>query len=154
MRPLLIISGRHPFEVTLLLAAVVCGSGLLLLADTRPRSVSVAMPGVVQATWEIGLVVCGLLGLVGIGWRGQLSTGLGLELGAIVLFGTTAGMYALAIFAISGRVGLAAGTFVAAVSAASYWRATQIVRDLRRLAQACATSAIVDVPLLVERESP
>ncbi|RKR90981.1 hypothetical protein BDK92_5365 [Micromonospora pisi] len=153
MRPVLIISGRHPFEVTLLAAAVVCGVGLLL-SDARPRSVTVAMPLTVQATWEIGLIVGGVLGLVGVSWRGQLSTGLGLELGAIVLFGTTTGMYAIALLAISGRSGLAAGTFVAAVSAASYWRTVQIVRDLRRLARVGTTCTLVDVPLLVERESP
>ncbi|MFK3980471.1 hypothetical protein ACI2K4_08840 [Micromonospora sp. NPDC050397] len=153
MRPLPIISGRHPFEVTLLVAAVVCGSGLVL-ADARPRSVAVTMPEAVQAIWEVGLIVGGLLGLVGITWRGQLSTGLGLELGAIVLFGTTTGMYTIAIFATSGRAGLAAGTFVGAVSAASHWRSTQIVRDLRRLAQIGAACTLVEVPLLVERESP
>lgn len=153
MRPLLIVSGRHPFEVTLLTAAVCCGS-TLLVADARPRSVTAAMPGAVQATWEIGLIVAGLLGLLGISWRGQLSTGLGLELGAIVLFGTTTGMYAIALLAFTGWGGAAAGTFVAAVSAASYWRSVQITRDLRRLAGVGSTCTLADVPLLVERDSP
>ncbi|WP_329108575.1 hypothetical protein OG792_07935 [Micromonospora sp. NBC_01699] len=153
MRPLMIISGRQPFEVTLLVAAAVCGTGLILI-DTRPRSVSVAMPVVVQAIWEIGLIVGGMVGLLGIGWRGQLSTGLGLELGAVVMLGTTTGMYAIAVFAISGRAGLAAGTFIAAVSAASYWRGGQIIRDLRRLLRASSTYTFVDVPLLMERDLP
>jgi hypothetical protein len=149
----MITSGRHPFEATLLIAAVACG-GALLLSDSRPQSVVAAMPGVVQATWEVGLIVGGLIGLLGISWRGQLSTGLGLELGAIIVFGTTTGMYAIALFAISGRNGLAAGIIVAALSVASYWRSTQIVRDLRRLARVSTSGIFVDVPLLVERDSP
>ena len=153
MRSVLIISGRHPFEATLLVAAVACGFSLQV-ANARPPSVTVAMPVAVQATWELGLIVGGLIGLFGIAWRGQLSTGLGLELGAMLLFGTTTGMYAIALFAITGRAGLAAGTFVAAVSVAAYWRGGQIVRDLRRLARVSATRTLTDVPWLVERDSP
>ncbi|MGW4465377.1 hypothetical protein [Micromonospora sp. NPDC004704] len=153
MRAVMIVSGRHPFETTLLLAAIVCGSSLLVV-DTRPLSVTVAMPLAVQATWEVGLIIAGLAGLVGIRWRGQLSTGLGVELGAIVLFGTTTGMYALAVFAITGLAGLAAGTFIAAASIASYWRCYQIIRDLRRLARVGGTCTLVNVPLLIEENSP
>ncbi|MEV4628840.1 hypothetical protein AB0J90_21485 [Micromonospora sp. NPDC049523] len=152
MRPVMIVSGRHPFEVTLLLAAIVCGAGLLL-ADARPRSVTVAMPTAVQATWEVGLIIAGVAGLVGITWRGQLSTGLGVELGAIVLFGTFSAMYSLAVLAITGLTGLTAGTFVGAVAVASYWRCYQIVRDLRQLAGVGTTCTVVEVPLLIKEDS-
>lgn len=124
----------------MLAAAAACGCALLV-ADARPRTVSESMPAMVQVIWEVGLLVCGLVGLVGVGWRGHPATGLGVELGALMLLGSSTAMYGIALFAVAGLQATAAGTFIAAVSAASWWRSTQIVRDLRRIALASAGGA-------------
>jgi hypothetical protein len=153
MRPIKITTGRHPFEVTFLFAALVCGVALVA-SDMRPLSVAAAMPAVVQGIWEVGLVLVGVTGLLGISWRGQLSTGLGVELGAVVLLGTTTSMYAIAMFAITGAPVLVAGSFIAAVAVASWWRSAQIVRDLLLLARVSVNGTIVDVPLIAERDPP
>ncbi|TDC32455.1 hypothetical protein E1211_20795 [Micromonospora sp. 15K316] len=126
---------RQPFEVAVLLAAPPCGVFLILL-DVRPQSVTLAMPPPLQTGWETGLIVGGLVGLSGILWPGRLSTGLGIELAALLMLGSITGMYAVAIAAISGTRGVAAISFVVAVSAGSFWRSAQIVLDLRQLAQA------------------
>jgi hypothetical protein len=148
-----IVSGRHPFEVTSLATAVLCGS-LLIGFDSRPRSVAVAMPDVLEQIWAFGLIVVGVFGLCGIGWRGRVATGLGVELGAMVSFGAVTGMYAIAVFVVSGVGGVAAGCFIAAVAVASWWRCFQIARDLGRLARVGGNEGgdIVQVPLLVERD--
>ncbi|MGI5149140.1 hypothetical protein ACQEVC_22710 [Plantactinospora sp. CA-294935] len=144
-----VVSGRHPFEVTSLATAVVCGV-LLVVLDSRPRSVSLAMPTLLEQVWAVGLIVTGIAGLSGVAWRGQPATGMGVELGALLSFGAVTGMYAIAVFVISGQPGLTAGLFIAAVAVASWWRCAQITRDLYRMAQAQQQRAAVEVPTLVE----
>lgn len=123
-----------PFEVAVLCAATVAGLALVA-SDNRPRSVAEAMPPLVQGSWEWALLVTGLVGLAGIYWPRSPLVGVAVELGALVLLGTSTLMYAIALYAISGAQALAAGSFVAAVGCASWWRAGQIIHDLRRLAQ-------------------
>jgi hypothetical protein len=139
--------------MTSLVTAVVCGS-LLIGFDSRPRSVAVAMPDVLEHIWAVGLVVVGVVGLYGVAWRGRAATALGVELGAMVSFGAVTGMYAIAVFVVYGVAGLAAGCFIAAVAVASWWRCLQIVRDLGRLARVSGNAGGdgVEVPLPVERD--
>jgi hypothetical protein len=136
-----ILSGRDPFEVTFLVAALVCGIALVV-SHRRPPSIAAAMPVVVQEIWEIGLILVGIIGLLGIAWPGQTSTGLGVELCSLVLLGTTTSMYSISLFAISGTMALAAGSFITAIAVASWWRSAQITRDLRRLAQSATTERL------------
>ncbi|WP_329109913.1 hypothetical protein OG792_13780 [Micromonospora sp. NBC_01699] len=133
--PIRITSGRHPFELSFLLGGLVCGVMMVTL-DALPRSLVAAVPATVEWTWEVSLVLAGLVGLLGIGWPGQISTGQGLELGAILLLGANTCIYAIALFVISGEAALAAGTFIGAVSIGCSWRAGQIMGNLRRLAEA------------------
>jgi hypothetical protein len=153
MRPVRLVSGRHPFEMTSLFTAVACGIGMIGF-DSRPRSVAVAMPTVLEQVWEIGLIVAGVGGLCGITWRGQPATGLGMELGSLVSLGAITGMYAIALLVVSGWPALTAGSFIAGIAVASWWRCAQIARDLGRLARVSAVGDIVEVPLLVERDPP
>ncbi|MET7747931.1 hypothetical protein [Micromonospora sp. NPDC005367] len=132
-------SRRQPFEVAVLLAAPPCGL-LLIVLDVRPPSVTLAMDTPIQVLWEAGLIVGGVIGLSGIIWPGRLATGLGIELAAVVLLGTITAMYAAALAAVSGRSGTAAISFIVAVSVGSFWRAGQIVLDLRLLAAASRTT--------------
>lgn len=131
----ILVTGRNPFEAAILAAAAVAGVALLVVGQ-RPRSIAEAMPPLVQDTWEIALIVSGLIGLAGIYWPGPALAGIGAELSALVVLGTATTMYAIALAAISGWQALAAGSFVAAVGVASWCRAGLIVRDLRRLARA------------------
>ncbi|MBF9131905.1 hypothetical protein I0C86_23495 [Plantactinospora sp. S1510] len=144
-------SGRHPFQTTLLVATFACGIAQLIV-DARPRSVTTSMPILVQNVWEWGLVVVGIVGLLGTTWRGRLSTGLGIELGAMVVLGTTTGMYAFALFAVSGKAALTAGTFIAAIAVASGWRAVEILSDLRDLAGPARPAAAGQPPVRIERD--
>ncbi|MFC3503324.1 hypothetical protein ACFOOK_20435 [Micromonospora krabiensis] len=137
MPPIRIRPRRQPFETAILVAAAVCGL-LLILLDVGPPSVELAMPPPVQTGWRIGLVAVGLVGLLGILWPGRVSTGLGIELAALLMLGTSAGMYALTLTVVSGRHSIAATSFVAAVATGSFWRSAQILLDLRRLARACS----------------
>ncbi|RQX10009.1 hypothetical protein DLJ58_13080 [Micromonospora arida] len=105
--------------------------------NVRPTSVQTSMPEPIQVAWELGLIVVGVGGLLGILWPGRLSTGLGLELASVLVLGTITGMYAVAVLVMSGRSSIVATSFVMAVTVGSLWRAAQIAIDLRRLARAC-----------------
>lgn len=130
------IRSRHqPFEMAVLAIAPICGL-LLIVLDVRPPSVEMAMPAPLQAGWESGLIVVGLTGLLGVLWPGRLSTALGIELAAVLVLGTLAGMYAVALAVISGRQAVGAASFITAVAVGSAWRSVEILLDLRRLVRA------------------
>lgn len=153
IRPLVITSGRHPFEVAVFVAALACGIALLT-SGHRPGSVTSAMPELVQALWLGGLVVSGTIGLVGVFWRGQLEDSLTIEFVGVSVLCSTTMMYAIALFAVSGTAAIGAGTFVVAVSAASLWRAVQIPLDRHRISRALDESRTADVTVLIERPDP
>ncbi|MEU7920962.1 hypothetical protein ACGFIP_12090 [Micromonospora zamorensis] len=140
------IRSRHqPYEIAVLAAAPVCGV-LMMTLEVRPTSVQTAMPVPIQVAWELGLIVVGLGGLLGIAWPGRLSTGLGIELASVLVLGTITGMYAVAVVAMSGRQSIVATSFVVAVTIGSLWRAAQIAVDLRRLVRACEIVGYEKVP--------
>jgi hypothetical protein len=149
LRPVKVVTGRHPFEVAILAAAAVCGLALAL-TDTSPRSAAAAMPGVVEVLWQVFLVGGGAIGLVGVFWPGKLLAQLGTEAVGVVLLGTATTMYSVALFTIAGMQALAAGSFVTAAALASWTRLWQIWRDLRRAAAAERGGRMAEVPLLVE----
>lgn len=132
MRSMRIWRNRRPFENAILITVPVCGL-LLITLNVRPPSVEMAMPAPVRIGWELGLIAVGLGGLLGLLWPGRLSTGLGIELASMLLLGTLAGMYAVALAVMSGRMAVAATSFIAAVALGSWWRAAEILLDLRRL---------------------
>ncbi|MCZ7478925.1 hypothetical protein [Micromonospora sp. WMMC273] len=134
-----------------LLTVLIAGM-VLLISGERPRSVTTAMPALVLLLWEIGLVGAGVIGLMGVTWRGQLSTGLAVELLGLILLGSASTMYAVAVYVVSGWGAVVAGSYVIAAAGASWWRAGQIVRDLSRVARAASRGYIADVPLLVQEE--
>ncbi|GAB7039694.1 MULTISPECIES: hypothetical protein [Catenuloplanes] len=150
-RPLTLATGRHPFEVSTLLAALIVGVALQLGGAVTPRSVSTAMPPTIQTVWAIGLIVAGAVGLIGLAWpRTALLAGLALELAGVAVLGAAATMYSIALYAVSGAQAIAAGGFVSAVAIASWWRWVQIILDLRRLGRAADVGETMDVPLLLD----
>ncbi|MFY1595500.1 hypothetical protein [Micromonospora sp. WMMD737] len=138
--------------MAVLVAAVACGVALVA-TDRRPASVTAAMPATVQTLWEVGLVVAGVVGLVGICWSGTLSTSMGVELIGMILLGTVTAMYGVALYVVSGMAAIAAGAFVVAVAVASWARAVQVLRDLRRVGRAAQNGRTADVPLLMEGDN-
>ncbi|MGN9809318.1 hypothetical protein ACTMSW_08155 [Micromonospora sp. BQ11] len=123
---------QRPFQHAIILTAPVCGI-LMLTLQVRPPSVEMAMPGPVRIGWQVGLIAAGLLGLTGLLWPGRCSTRLGLELASMLMLGTVMGMYAVALWVISGRMAVVAASFITAVALGACWRGWEIVRDLRRL---------------------
>jgi len=149
LRPVKVVTGRHPFEVAILSAAAICGLALAL-SNTSPRSAAAAMPGLVQVLWQVLLIAGGVIGLVGVFWPGRLLAQLGTEACGVVLLGTATTMYSVALFTVAGMQALAAGSFVTAAALASWVRLWQIQRDLRRAAAAEQRGEMAEVPLLVE----
>jgi hypothetical protein len=144
-----VTTGRHPFEVAVLAAAAACGL-TLMVSGVSPRSVAAAMPEFVQVLWQVGLLAGGIIGLVGTFWPGKLAAQLGAEAVGVMFLGSATTMYTIALFTVSGTQAIAAGAFVGAVALASWARAGQIARDLRKVAAATATGNTADVTLLVE----
>ncbi|MEV7330530.1 hypothetical protein [Micromonospora sp. NPDC093244] len=136
MRYLRIRARHRPYEMAVLATSPVCGI-LMLTLDVRPTSVQTSMPAPVQAAWEIGLILVGVSGLLGILWPGRLSTGLGIELASVLVLGTITGMYVVALVSLWNHQSLVTASFVAAVTIGSIWRGVEIAVDLRRLARAC-----------------
>jgi len=132
MQPVSVVTGRHPYQVAVHASAIGCGIALAVV-DRLPRSATEAMPAPVQILWIVLLIASGVAALVGTWWRGRTSTGLRLELAGVLLLAGGTGMYAAALFTITGTQALAAGSFVAGIAAGSWWRAVQIMRDLRHL---------------------
>ncbi|WP_435828223.1 hypothetical protein [Micromonospora purpureochromogenes] len=132
MQSMRIWRNRRPFENAVLVTAPVCGL-LLITLNVRPPSVEMAMPRPIRIGWELGFILVGLGGLLGLTWPGRVSTALGIELASMLLLGTLAGMYSVALMVMSGRMAIAATSFITAVAVGSWWRATEILLDLRRL---------------------
>lgn len=128
-------SGRHPFEVFVLAASAAAGAALQVSGTPPPASVQAAMPPVLETVWELGLIVAGVTGLIGVWWRGHPVTGLGVETLGVGALGTGMAMYTVAIAAYAGARGLSGGLFLGALAVGSWWRVAQIVRIIRRAAR-------------------
>jgi hypothetical protein len=128
--PPVVVTGRHrPHEVTLLVFCALLG--VAFVAGARPPgSVEEAIPSWLRWTWYLLLLVSGTAGLVSLLLR-DVYLALVMERGA--MFGQAAAftVYALAIFALGGWQGLAAGGLCAALATASVWRFRQVSRDIR-----------------------
>lgn len=121
---------RHPFQVWALFAFVVGGLGVLL--GPAPDSVNALVPAVARVVWALVLLTGGLLGLVSEVIRDRV-LGLILERAALVGVGGTALAYAVAVLAVAGWGGFAAGVLIASVGWASLVRARDVTRTLRAL---------------------
>ncbi|MER7456765.1 hypothetical protein [Micromonospora sp. NPDC126480] len=130
----LIWRNRRPFQNAVVATAPVCGA-LMIAMEVRPPVVEVAMPDPVRIGWEAGLIVAGLVGIAGLLWPGRCSTRLGMELASMLMLGTVTGMYAVALAVISGRTAVAATSFIAAVAIGSWWRAGELLGELRGMVE-------------------
>ncbi|MCW3816371.1 hypothetical protein ONA91_18155 [Micromonospora sp. DR5-3] len=123
-------TSQRVFEFAVLVTAPVCGV-LLIVLRVRPQSVEVVMPDAIRVCWEFGLIVVGVAGLLGMFWPGQLGTGLGIELAAVLMLGAIAAMYVVSLLVVAGQQAVVAASFVGAVAIGSWLRSAEIVRSLR-----------------------
>lgn len=144
--PITITSGRHPYEVAIHVAAAACGVAVAV-TDRVPRAAAEAMPRPVQVLWIALLVAAGVLAVGGAYWRGTVQTGLRVELAGVLLHAAGSTMYAVSLVVVSGWAAVAAGTFLAGLGFGAWWRAGQIVHDIRRLT---AARRAAQAPVLVE----
>jgi hypothetical protein len=132
--PPVVVTGRHrPHEVTLLAFSALLGMAFVVGARP-PGSVEQLMPGWMRWGWYLLLLTSGTVGLASLAFR-DIYTALTMERAA--MFGQAAAftMYGLAIFALGGWRGLAAGALCVALAVASMWRLRQVHRDLRLMRQ-------------------
>lgn len=125
-------TSNRVYEFAVLATTPVCGL-LLAVGGIRPHSLEVAMPDPIRVLWEFGLIVVGAAGLLGMFWPGQLSTGLGIELAAVLALGALAAMYVIAVLVFAGDQAVVAASFVGAVALGSWLRSAEILGSLRWL---------------------
>ncbi len=151
-RPVVITTGRHPFEVMVLVAAVVCGVALAVTGIST-RSLTAAMPGAIQVAWNTMLILGGGIARLGVFSTARFVVRLGIEAAGVMILGAACAMYSIALFTVSGLQAIPAGSFVTAVGLASVVRAWQIIHDIKRAATAAQQDdGFADVPLLIEEE--
>jgi hypothetical protein len=150
VNPIRITSGRHPYEVALLIAAPLVGV-IMILSSARPRSMA-AMPMPVSVIWIALLIVAGATGLAGVWWPGRIELSLSIEAVGVLVLGSATSMYTVAVLATTGFAAAAAGGFSAAIAGGSWWRLSQIQRDLRKLDRAIKARTMAQIAPLVEQE--
>lgn len=116
----------QPFEVFLAFASVLSGI-LFLTGQTKPTALALQLPGWELSGWAwlytIGgmLIILARIMLASAKTERTLEKGSRIEAAGLVLFGTSLGTYAMAIFAL-GFIGFYSGLILASFSAASFAR--------------------------------
>lgn len=149
LKPIQVSTGKHPFEIAVLVAASAAGITLLTM-QLSPRSVAAAMNPVVQQIWTYELLIGGAIGLIGVFWPGTLYASLKVEAIGVFVLASATTMYTIALATVSGSQAVTAGAFVAAIALASWTRVVQIARDLRRATKAARSGTTAEVTLLAE----
>lgn len=130
-----ITPGRHPFQVAIVAACPLVAI-TILLSSREPRSLDNALPAGFVNVWLAAIAVNGLIALVGMYWRHPLGWGLMVECGGIIGLGAMVSVYCAAIAALAGLDALASGGLITGIAIACWWRAGQLIRDIRRLRHA------------------
>lgn len=127
---LVIRDGRHPFEVSFFVAAVIAGAGGLIFGQTS-TALSRLLPAWEVTIWDSALLVGGILGLVATCSKFPFS--LLIERVALLLFGGLLLTQGIAIAA--GLLFTPTGLLMVGFAVACHVRVIQITRDLRKLKQ-------------------
>jgi hypothetical protein len=146
-------SGRHPFQVA---TAAACPIAALnaLITGSLPPSVQAALASPYAEAVLTVLAVGGVVSLIGSYYPGELIAGLLTEGGGIAAMAGMLSVYAAALFLVSGLNAAAAGGFLVALSAAAWWRAGQILVDVRKVHRARRRGITAQVSALVDPGSP
>lgn len=151
-RPVLITSGRHPFEVWPLFACTVVGGVMAIAPASRPRTITTSLPEPLLVAWLVLMSLGGLAGLVGSHWTRRIDTGLLVEAAGVLAVACMCTLYVLVLAAADPQRAFAAGGLLAGIGGGAWHRVGQIIDERRRLARARveAPPVLVDLPLLVE----
>lgn len=137
--PPVVVTGRHrPHEVALLGFSALLGLAFVV-GLKPPGSIELLMPGWLRWSWYLLLLASGLVGVVSV-LLDDVYAALTCERAA--MWGQSAAwtIYALAIFALGGWRGVAAGGLCFVLALASVVRLRQIFRELRLLRNATEAS--------------
>jgi hypothetical protein len=138
--PAVVVTGRHrPHEFTFLVYSALLGF-IFLIGARAPGSIDVLMPDGIRWTWYVLLFGSGAVGIASFVVR-EVYIALTLERAAMVGQVAAFALYALAIFALAGWQGLAAGGLCASWAAASVWRLRQVGQELKLIREATQEDA-------------
>lgn len=152
MRKLLeITTGRHPFQVAVVAACPLAAVAILATGE-YPPSLEAALPRPFGDVWLWGLALGGISAQAGAYWRGDLDNGLVIECGGVALMASMLTIYASALILVQGAHAVAAAGFLAGIAVAGWWRAGQIIADVRKVWRAQREGLTADVRVLTERD--
>jgi hypothetical protein len=127
-----VFTGRHrPHEVMIIIWSLAVAV-IHFATQPPPNSLDTAYPAWLVGAWYLLLGAGGFVGLAGL-WLRSILISLYLERASMIAIAAGAAIYALAVFYVGGWRALVAGGLIACWSAASAWRAGQIILDLRRV---------------------
>jgi len=129
--PLLVRSGRNPFEVLLLVACAMAGVIGLVAPNASANAITAALPHWEVLCWYSGLLAGGVISLAGVFARGV--TSLFVERVGIILLACLMLAYALALFAQVGIRGVLPASITGLFAVACAVRFVYITTDLKRM---------------------
>lgn len=129
--PLLVRSGRNPFEVWMLSACVATGVFGLVQPQATSGAITAALPHWEAVAWYAGLTAGGLLGLIGVFSRGVNS--LLIERVGVVMLTCLTLAYSVAVIAQVGFKGVLPAAFTGLFALACATRFVYITTDLKRM---------------------
>jgi len=129
--PLLIRSGRNPFEVLLLCACAVAGAIGLIAPGASANAITATLPHWEVLCWYSGLLAGGVVSLAGVFARGV--TSLLVERVGIIILACLMLAYALALFTQVGIRGVLPGAVTGLFAVACAVRFVYITTDLKRM---------------------
>lgn len=142
LRTLRIMPGRHPFEVALLAACAIVG-GVMVATGIRPPSVQAGYAETVVTAWLACVAVGGLVGLLGVYWRGSPDDGLLVEAAGVGAIAAACLLYVVGLYVTQPLGGaFTAGGLLAGIAAGGAWRLAQCVNGWRKIRTALAGMAV------------
>lgn len=133
-KPLLIQSGRHPFELVILFMCVLTGLAGLLTGSASPAIVIILHEW--SWIWNVSIVLGGIG--TGLSVLCKLPVNLLLERVGMVWLFTLFAAYSAAIFSVDSDRAVTSGGIVLALALAALARVLQITKDLSKLQKALA----------------
>lgn len=148
-----ITTGRHPFQVAIV-AACPLASLAIIVSGNHPPSLDAALPPPLADVWLYALALGGIGAQVGAYWPGELDNGLILEFGGVALLGSMLTIYASSLILVQGGQAIGAASFLLSIAVAGWWRAGQILRDVRKVWRAQQEGLTATVRVLIGPEHP
>lgn len=149
-RPVYITPGGNPFEVAPLFACTIVG-GVMTAARLRPPSLLAGYPETIITAWLLLIAFGGLVGLIGVYWRGSLDDGLLIEFAGVGCVAAACLLYCVALYATQPIASaFTAAGLLSGLGAGAAWRAVQLVTDWRRVRHGVVQQVSIELPLIVE----